>query len=140
MTIIVLSWVALIVAEAYRHYYLIVLLGREPNRILSAILRTSAALALWLLWPFVFRTVNIDRDQWWAIPIMQGTLFWFLFDLLLNLCRGKPFWYLGKGKWIDRIQVQTVGAYPAFWFKLILAVGGIILAYYGFNALRAYPS
>lgn len=135
MIIIIITWLALIVLEAYRHWYLIELEHRSPNRILSAILRSGAALCLWIASPL---NIQMETDQWWAIPIMEVLTFWFLFDLMLNILRGKYFFYLGETKWIDRIQKRTVGEWPAFCFKFLLAIASITLCFYGLNAIRCY--
>jgi hypothetical protein len=137
MTLVIIIWMAVVVLEAYRHYYLIEIERRSPNRVLSAILRSVAAVWLWLAAP---TTVPMELDQWWAIPIMEVFTFWFLFDLLLNIMRGRYFYYLGNSKWIDRIQKQTVGEFPAFFFKALLALAGITLCYYGLNAILRYAS
>lgn len=133
---IIITWLAFILLEVYRHFYLIEIQRRSPNRVLSALIRGGAALVLWLAAPAT--TVHMELDQWWAIPIMEVLTFWFLFDFLLNTMRRKYFYYLGDGKWIDRIQKKTVGEFPAFCFKAILAIGGIILCYYGLNAVIRY--
>ena len=132
MTLIILIWIVLVLCEVYRHWYLIEISRISPNRVLSAILRSLAAGILWSISPLIY---HMNLDQWWAIPIMEVFVFWFLFDPILNKSRGKSLFYLGKGKAIDRVQENNIGGYPAFCFKFILAFAGVLLCYTGLNAV-----
>lgn len=58
------------------------------------------------------------------LPVLTGTLyasalFWLLFDIELNLLRGKPFGYMGTGSLLDR-QFRKVNPYALLGYKLVI--------------------
>ena len=60
------------------------------------------------------------------MTIFQGTVFWIVFDHTLNILRKKPFWYVGRTAYLDRLFGEQIHL-----FKLIMLLfwGG---AYYNF--------
>jgi ribose/xylose/arabinose/galactoside ABC-type transport system permease subunit len=61
--------------------------------------------------------------------ILGLVAFWFYFDVLLNLMRGKPIYHLGD-KFIDGLTKRAFGEVPMFWWKFILFVSAIGIKLY----------
>ncbi len=120
---IYLIWLILIALEVFRNWYLIVKKKHNIDHEIGSMIRFAVSFAFWMATPVFF---SIRTDQWWMMPLMMGLTFWFLFDLFLNIARGKSFDYLGDGSWLDRIQKNSIGEFPSFCFKAILAVGSIV--------------
>lgn len=46
--------------------------------------------------------IDYDTISYFAAMAIQTSLFWFLFDLFLNISRGKDLFYNGKNSYLDR--------------------------------------
>lgn len=132
---IYIAWLALIALEVWRNYYIIVKNKHNPNHNVSTILRVVVGFAFWLVTPLLQHN-PMRIDQWWAMPFMMAMTFFFLFDFWLNICRDLPYWYLGDTSKLDRLQKKYPGAFPWFWWKLMLAIGSVALFEYGFKIYR----
>ncbi len=105
--------------ELWANWYLIVRQKQSPNHARRTALRTLV---------FVF-TALIGTDsnypQWVFIWLSFQLMFWFAFDVLLNLARGKYWNYQGKTAWLDRFTAPHANV---FWgIKFLLMIVGIIL-------------
>lgn len=139
LTSILLLWIALIVAEIVRNWYIIDEKNSRPVYSASTMLRIVVGFIFWLTTPVVF---EISYYQWWGMVFMMLFTFWFIFDYGLNQFRNivtfkfyyLPFFYLNrKGSWLDQMQCNYPHPFPWFCFKVILMVGGIALFYYGID-------
>lgn len=131
MILILIIWIALIEAEAYRNYYLIKRDGKvNHNR--QTIYRIAFGLIFWLVTPLF---IEIEPDQWWAQPLMMAGTFFFLFDLSLNLWRFgiKKWYYFGTESKLDKIQRQW--PLVAWFVKFFLMCLGTTLYFYGWGAI-----
>ena len=103
--------------------------GRKPNYLLMFVLRGIAA----ILHGVLFNPQ--DMADYWPVFLFQVTSFWILFEIALNLVRGREvFYYDRKEKdsgWIDKLFAWA----GPFWHIIakivatILMVWSIILIY-----------
>lgn len=135
----------LILAEVARNYYVIEVKKQNPDHRLFMACRLIVGMAFWMVAPLMaelstdwFGTSPMRHDQWLGLPFMQAFTFFFLFDWLLNISRGLPYWYLGKST-IDSWQKDHGGAFGWFWWRLMLAAGGYSLFLKGLSAVIEYP-
>lgn len=142
MTWILITWLAIIMADIIRNWVIIEVKKQRPNYFWSNVLRIAVGFVFWLLSPVLFR---MTEWQWWSmIPMMLFT-FWYCFDYGLTQFRNtfninnKPrivFDYLNpNGSWLDRMQCKYPDKYPWFWFKFFLMLAGIALYFYGLDAI-----
>lgn len=125
-------WLILIALEVWRNWYKIEKKKVRINHKGAILIRIIVGFVFWVLIPLA---VSLPVDRYWALPIMMSLTFWFLFDLGLNMARGRSYFYLGEESWLDKKLKSTVGAWGWFWWKLFLAIGGIITFEYGFKAI-----
>lgn len=139
MTLIVLTWIVLVELEAIRNWYIIVKKKKSPKHKWRTVLRIVVGIVFWIATPIVYH--DLPYDSWWAMPMMMGFTFWWLFDSSLNLMRGRKIWYLGdpsdpeEDSKLDEAQLKAFGAFPAFFFKLLFAGASTTTFYYGLNAV-----
>jgi hypothetical protein len=131
-----LIWLLLVLAEVARNYYVINIQGRNPNHGLALAVRVLLGIVFWFLSPLIS---DLRPDQWWALPVMMFFTFGFIFDLGLNIARKRPYWYLGGKSVIDTFQRDHGGAFPWFWWRLMLAIASVDLFHRGFKALSEFP-
>lgn len=84
-------WFIFITLEIYRNYYLIIKKKTKPVYFQSFIIRGLAGI--------IHGSLIIQVESWKeAIPIIlfQVTTFWIIFDVVLNLLRGRKWWYEGE--------------------------------------------
>jgi hypothetical protein len=103
--------------------------GRKPNYLMMFVLRGAAAIIHGVL----FNPQNMT--DYWPLFLFQVTSFWLIFEIALNIVRGREvFYYDRKEKdsgWIDRLFAWA-GPVWHFIAKLItfaLMVWSIILIY-----------
>jgi hypothetical protein len=105
--------------ELWANWYLIVRQKQSPDHAKRTVLRTLV---------FVF-TALIGTDsnypQWVFIWLSFQLMFWFPFDVLLNLARGKYWNYQGKTAWLDRFTAPHAFVFWAI--KFLLLIVGIIM-------------
>ncbi len=92
-------------------------LNKRPNHYLNWLIR------------FLFLSAIAYENSlitWMLHAINLGLLYWFLFDLALNLVRKLPFDYLGDAV-IYRVTKKYVVEFPMFCFKAIYAIFAIAL-------------
>lgn len=106
---------------------------------------------LWLIRATLAIVIVYDKDgfMWFMQAITLIPLYWFVFDYGLNKARGKRLTYLGDESLIslkdmirhydgtfsllDQLQLKTFGEFPAFAFKMILAIFSIVSMLYNYN-------
>lgn len=103
--------------------------GRKPNYLLMFILRGMAA----ILHGVLFNPQNMG--DYWPVLLFQVTSFWLIFEIALNLVRGRAvFYYDTKEKdsgWLDRFFAWA-GSFWHFFAKLVtfaILIWSIILVY-----------
>lgn len=103
--------------------------GRKPNYLLMFVLRGIAA----ILHGVLFNPQNMG--DYWPVLLFQVTSFWLIFEIALNIVRGREiFYYDMKEKdsgWLDRFFALT-GPFWHFFAKLVtfaLLIWSIILIY-----------
>ena len=106
-TIRILIWLLYIAADVVVNYYIIEEKKSRPNYIILFIARGGAfMLYASLVWGFQY-------EIWYSnIVLYCLTSFWLVFDLSLNLSRGKHALYIGPTSgWIDRAGIKYTGLY-----------------------------
>lgn len=103
--------------------------GRKPNYLLMFVLRGAAA----ILHGVLFNPQDVT--DYWPVFLFQVTSFWLLFEIILNIVRGREvFYYDRKEKdsgWIDRFFAWA-GPFWHFFAKIVAAalmVWSIIMIY-----------
>lgn len=117
-------WLAYIIAEIFIHYYIIEIKKKRPfylhfflQRGIMAILH--GVLYLWLC----FERYGIETVMKDYLPLFlfQVTSFWLLFDLGLNLIRGKEWRHKGKNSgWLDKIPFKLYWGLKIIAFTIAL--------------------
>lgn len=115
-----IAFLILLIFEVVRNYTLIVWLSRSPNHNLGTVFRLAYCLAFGLL------VYQYDWIHLIAYTISCGLAFWFSFDVLLNLARGRAWNYLGFNAKLD---VGTKGVKHLWLYKAILMVVGLVGTY-----------
>lgn len=118
-------WIAFIVLEAIRNWYMIEIKKMEINHTRQFIIRSIIGLAFWIISPIAAH--DFSWTGWWLMPLMMGSTFWSGFDMLLNIFRKKSIFYFGKKPFLDKIQSEW--PQPWVYFKLFFA-GASITAYF----------
>lgn len=112
-------WLIYISLEVLAHYYLIEVKKSRPDYLRFNILRGMAS---------IFHGAYMDVSSWaeyGELLLFQVTSFWILFDVALNLARGKHFLYWGKKSgWIDS---KIGGSLLYYVLKFICAVVFIVM-------------
>jgi len=105
-------WFLFILLEALRNWYVIERLKRSPDHEMAFIIRALVAMAIILI---------VQPSYYYALVLIgMGFVFWFVFDISINLMRGRAALYIGRTAWIDR---KTVKYGLIVWtFKLIATV------------------
>lgn len=103
--------------------------GRKPNYLMMFVLRGMAA----ILHGVLFNPQNMG--DYWPVLLFQVTSFWLIFEIALNIVRGREvFYYDTKEKdsgWLDRLFAWA-GPFWHFFAKLVtfaLLIWSIILIY-----------
>lgn len=106
-----LIWVLLIGLEVFRNWYMIENKKSKPNYLVSFILRGMAFILYGsLIWS--------TKYEWFTFTIFLYcvTSFFILFDPLLNITRGKDWYYVGHSSgWIDRFATSGKIQRVAYW-------------------------
>ena len=116
-------------AFATSDWYIIEKQNRYPDKTLMFILRVTAAL--------LFGAFLVAKGYWWLwVCLYLPFGFWWPFNTLLNIFRGKRWWYLdvldAEDSKIDQFFKKTLGEYMTFAFGLILFLSVVgIMYYYG---------
>lgn len=103
--------------EIIRNWYVISRLKESPNHTYNVIFRA-----------FFFSLISLVYFDADLIPMAKYVFachlsFWFLFDLGLNLMRGKVWNYQGQTAWLDKITYEYS---DFFWcIKFVLCVIGL---------------
>jgi uncharacterized membrane protein YjjP (DUF1212 family) len=129
-TIILLIWLAIIAGHVIENWYLIVKKKEDIDHEHETYKRLLTGFLFALTIPLY---AKLEFDQWLALPLMMAFSFWALFDVLLNLARGKSIFYFGEGSKLDRIQSRF--PQPAVFFKFLFAGASILLFYKGLYAV-----
>lgn len=122
------------------NYRLIEKKKKTPNHYLLWLIRAIIAIVI---------VYNPDGLEWFLRALALVPLYWFVFDYGLNKARGKRLMYLGDESLIsikdmirhydgsfsllDQIQLKSLGEFPWFIFKGILALFSIINMLYNYN-------
>jgi hypothetical protein len=98
-------WLIIILLEAYRNWHIIEVQKSRPNYLQSFILRGIVA-----IFHGIYMGVT-EPANWYPVLIFQVSSFWILFDVTLNILRGKSIFYLGDPKkgssgWLDRLPIS----------------------------------
>ena len=107
--LVIFIWLVYILSEVFVHEYIIEVKKKRPfylhfflQRGIAAILH--GVLYLWLC--FEAQGIETSIKNYLPLFVIQVSSFWILFDLGLNLLRGKDWWYKGKNSgWVDRLSV-----------------------------------
>lgn len=126
MTAILVMWFVFIVLEVIRNWHLIEHLKMDVDHVGATFFRLTVFGTYWIVCLF-FVDRAIPIESWLFMPVMMAFTFWCIFDVGLNLMRGKSLLYFGEGSWLDRKQ----SAWPLPWviFKFFFA-GASILTWY----------
>ena len=126
-TILMIAWAVLVIAAAVSQWYIIEKLKRYPNKKLWFAIRVIVGgLFLWLF-------IRDGYLWYWAASYLVF-VFWFPFNVILNLLRGKGALYLSPinstldriALWIFRVDMAVYG------FGLIMMISSIaIMVLYG---------
>jgi len=102
-------WLFYIVLDALVNWYIIEKRKIVPNYIQLTIVRG---------WAFILIGIAINLQEWQLLWwfLFTATSFWLLFDILINLFRGKNIFYRGENSMIDKFGTK----YPAVYFLLKL--------------------
>jgi hypothetical protein len=126
-------WFLIIVVDVAYNYWLIEVKKQRPNYRNHNIIRLAVGMVYYITIP-LYEPIRFDQHV--MVPLMMFTTFWFCFDLLLNVSRGKYFYYVNpEGSILDQFQDKTLGGLPWMWFKLILATAGLALSVKGYESL-----
>jgi hypothetical protein len=102
MILLNLSWFLFIAVEIARNYYVIEVRKSKPVYLQSFIFRGWMAIIHGIM-------LNVDPVSWWPVLAFQMTSFWLVFDLVLNVLRGKPWYYRGETSgWLDRVPSTII--------------------------------
>jgi hypothetical protein len=115
-----IAFLILLIFEVVRNWTLIVYLERSPNHDLGTLFRVAYCLAF-ALWVYQLNFIHTG-----LYLISCGLAFWFPFDVLLNLTRGRAWNYLGFNAKLD---VETKGVKHLWLYKAVLMVVGLIGIY-----------
>lgn len=105
--LVIFIWLVYILSEVFVHEYIIEVKKKRPFYLHFFLQRGIASvlhgvLYLWLC--FESYGVETSIENYIPLFIFQATSFWILFDLGLNLLRGKKWYYKGKNSgWIDNL-------------------------------------
>lgn len=132
MTLILIIWIALILLEVLVNWWIIEKKKRSPNHWIRSQVRVGVGFVFWCVTPFLFPDIN--SWQWFlGQPLMQAFSFWWIFDTVLALSRGKKAIKLDvasdkeEDASTDQWQQSHGGERLWFWIKLGLAVGSTAL-------------
>jgi len=107
---------------------------------------------LWIVRAIMGMTIVYDRDYvtWFYHSLNLVPIYWFLFDWLLSVIRGKKFYYIGeldsrslyqifkeelfRGRIsvLDQIQLRLLPSFVWFCFKGILAIFSVTMLLYNY--------
>lgn len=124
----------LILAEVFRNWYMIVKLKTEPTYFQSFIFRGMASIAhgiyldlVYGIFPPIEELMTLSGSLLALAPllILQTSVFYTLFDPLLNKARGLNWDYIGKHSgWLDRLGFSRPSIYWVF--KTVVAIIAIL--------------
>ena len=110
-------WLLFIALEIGRNWYMIEKLNSKPVYFQSFILRGWAHLLICI---FVYDTQDVH--DWIPVLLSHVTSFWIIFDPVLNIIRGKKWYYRGATSgWLDRIPSKVV-----YWLMKVAALTYLI--------------
>jgi hypothetical protein len=98
MIFLILTYLALIISDAWWDYYKITRLQVEIDHVSD----TAFAAVLYIYVSWVFREW-LSLQEILAALCMLPACRWLLHDILLNVFRGLPIDYLGEGSLLDRL-------------------------------------
>lgn len=135
-----MTWLIFIAAEIYRNWYIIEKKKSTPNYLQSFIIRAMAAIIHGAYLDMVYNVFgDVSGYGYWdlikllaPVFIFQASLFYTLFDPILNKLRDKPFTHLGKGNWLDRLLQKSDMVY---W---LLKVAALFLFIVSMDHLRIW--
>lgn len=133
----VLFLIITLLLDVITDFYLIEVKNKSPKHITGAILRIlGIALSIWIL--------RKDLNSW-QLSFYTATcfsFFWIFFDLILNLLRGKEWYYIGissdkdEDSWIDTL-LESYNGKKVFFYKvgifIFFLLITVILILYGRN-------
>lgn len=96
--------------------------GKTINHKTNFIIRVCVALIL----AFIFHYPNYLKMI--AGMLLMGAIFWLVFDLLLNLLRGKHLFYVGETAYIDRLFTNRPVLMHSIKISLVVIFSIIYLA------------
>ena len=103
-------WLFYIIIDAIANWYMIEKKKSVPDYLPMTLFR---GLMLIVIGSLVFHTTLENVWQW---ILFSTTSFWLLFDILINLLRGKNIFYRGENSAVDKFGRK----YPAVYFILKL--------------------
>lgn len=105
-------WIIYILLDALGSWYLIEKKKKEINHLVATLVR-------W--WAMVLIGITVPITEHTLLPwmVFTSTSFWLFFDPLLNLFRGKPFFYIGENAKIDKFGHDRKLAY---WGMKVIAL------------------
>lgn len=107
------------VYELWANWYLIEHQKKSPDHAKRMVLRTLVFIFIPLVW------TDSNYPQWVFIYLSFHLMFWFPFDVLLNIARGRYWNYQGKNSRLDRFTAPHA---DLFWgIKFLLMIVGIII-------------
>lgn len=114
-------WFLFIAAEVWRNYHIIEKNKVVPNYLQSFILRGMAS----ILHGIAVGVVN--TKEYALLIVFQCCSFWIIFDIALNLSRGKSPIHRGKKGWIAKIPED------GYW---VLKVAALVLGVVTYNLVK----
>jgi hypothetical protein len=121
ITLKLLCWIAYIAVDVWINYHIIEVNKARPNYLLMNIVRGIA----FLLWAKFL--IHFEYELFYLnYFVFAVTSFWILFDLALNISRGRHPLYIGQTSgWIDQFGFQHQWLY---YTAKVCAVAALVLS------------
>lgn len=133
-------WIILhifILLESGIHWFLIEICQLNPTpdkigweNVLTVLFRSVCIYLIFFISDFQIQSLEFLM---YALGALFSHLLWF--PIVLNLMRGKDFWYLGENGIDGLVNKITFGFWPARIIWLIILSAGFIYGYYNTNLL-----
>lgn len=121
MKILLASWILYPIMEAIIQSYLIEEKNWKPNYLMLFTIRGMFSIVHGII-------MNVEPYPWYDYPVVvlfQCFTFWIVFDVVLNVLRGKEVEYRGKTSgWLDRLIPEFL-----YWTLKTLALAGAIIIF-----------
>lgn len=118
--------------ELIRNNRIIEVDKKSPNHPLNFIIRIIPVCVLYW-WTSSWTLTSPDWAAFERAVVAFVSIFWFSFDMILNLMEKKPITSLGRSSVLDRFQNDHPNSAVWFVWKAVFAVFGILQFYFDHN-------